>query len=248
MEARPSTRPAMADRTSVFVYAADPILEAGVAAQLAGCTSLRVVGRADPDAAEVAVVVVDEVDEDAARVVRALQRPDGPRVVVVATRLDDAGLLAAVEAGACALLRRGEATALALEGAVRAAAAGDGSVPGDLLARLLDQVGRLKRQVLDPRGIPLAGSPSARPRCCGWSPRGSRRRDRAPAELLGAHDQERDPRRHLAARPAQPLARRRLRAARGPDLSSRAVPSGQRGLRGGTPRVGRARARSQPLA
>jgi DNA-binding NarL/FixJ family response regulator len=116
-----------------------------------------VVGRADPDAAEVAVVVVDEVDGDASRVVRALQRPDGPRVVVVATRLDDAGLLAAVEAGACALLRRGEATALALEGAVRAAAAGDGSVPGDLLARLLDQVGRLKRQVLDPRGIALSG-------------------------------------------------------------------------------------------
>jgi DNA-binding NarL/FixJ family response regulator len=147
----------MAERTSVFVYAADPILEAGVAAQLAGCSSLRVVGRADPDAAEVAVVVVDEVDEDAARVVRALQRPDGPRIVVVATRLDDVGLLAAVEAGACALLRRGEATACALEGAVRAAAAGDGSVPGDLLARLLDQVGRLKRQVLDPRGIALSG-------------------------------------------------------------------------------------------
>ena len=147
----------MADRTSVFVYAADPILEAGVASQLAGCASLRVVGRADPDAAEVAVVVVDEVDGEAARIVRALQRPDGPRVVVVATRLDDAGLLAAVEAGACALLRRGEATACALEGAVRAAAAGDGSVPGDLLARLLDQVGRLKRQVLDPRGIALSG-------------------------------------------------------------------------------------------
>jgi DNA-binding NarL/FixJ family response regulator len=147
----------MAERTSVFVYAADPILEAGVAAQLAGCTSLRVVPPADPDAAAVAVVVVDEVDDEAARIVRALQRPDGPRVVVVATRLDDAGLLAAVEAGACALLRRGEATALALEGAVRAAAAGDGSIPGDLLARLLGQVGRLKRQVLDPRGIPISG-------------------------------------------------------------------------------------------
>ncbi|MDX6526559.1 MAG: hypothetical protein QOI43_2070, partial [Gaiellales bacterium] len=75
----------MADRTSVFVYAADPILEAGVASQLAGCTSLRVVGRSDPDAAEVAVVVVDEVDGEASRVVRALQRPDGPRVVIVAT-------------------------------------------------------------------------------------------------------------------------------------------------------------------
>ena len=59
----------------MFVYAADPILEAGVASQLAACPSLRVVGRADPDAAEVALVVADEVDGDASRVMRASSGP-----------------------------------------------------------------------------------------------------------------------------------------------------------------------------
>jgi DNA-binding NarL/FixJ family response regulator len=36
-------------------------------------------------------------------------------------------------------------------------AAGQGEVPPDLLARLLDQVGRLQRQVLTPRGIAFSG-------------------------------------------------------------------------------------------
>jgi DNA-binding NarL/FixJ family response regulator len=36
-------------------------------------------------------------------------------------------------------------------------AAGDGEVPADLLGRLLDQLGRLQRQVLSPRGMTFAG-------------------------------------------------------------------------------------------
>jgi DNA-binding NarL/FixJ family response regulator len=40
---------------------------------------------------------------------------------------------------------------------VRHAAAGDGSVPPDLLGRLLRQVGRLQRQVLAPRGLTFTG-------------------------------------------------------------------------------------------
>ena len=40
--------------------------------------------------------------------------------------------------------------------AVRAAAGGEGALPPDLLGRLLDQVGRLQRQVLNPRGLSFA--------------------------------------------------------------------------------------------
>jgi DNA-binding NarL/FixJ family response regulator len=36
-------------------------------------------------------------------------------------------------------------------------AAGEAAVPSDLLARLLDQVGRLQRQVLSPRGLRFSG-------------------------------------------------------------------------------------------
>jgi DNA-binding NarL/FixJ family response regulator len=78
-------------------------------------------------------------------------------VVAVVTRLDDAGVLAAIEAGACGLLRRGEAVPRRLVAAVKAAAIGDGTVPPDLLGRLLAQVGSLQRQVLAPRGLTFSG-------------------------------------------------------------------------------------------
>jgi DNA-binding NarL/FixJ family response regulator len=145
------------ERIRVFVYGQDPISQAGLAAQLRGRPEVLVVDEADVDRAAVAVVVADEVDEDTTRVVRAVQRNGIPRVILVVTRLDDAGMIAGVEAGACGLLRRSEAQPERLAGAITSAAAGDGSVPSDLLGRLLDHVGRLQRQVLTPRGLTLSG-------------------------------------------------------------------------------------------
>ena len=147
----------MPERTAVFVFAHDPISQAGVASQLRLRPELAVVDEADVDAAAVAVVVADEMDMATAQVVRAIQRNGCPRVVLVLARLDDGGMLAAVEAGACGLVRRAEASPERLAAVVEAAAAGDGSVPPDLLGRLLDHVGRLQRQVLAPRGLTLRG-------------------------------------------------------------------------------------------
>lgn len=147
----------MAERIAVYVYAHDPISQAGLASQLRTRPEIQVVD-SDVDQAMVAIVVVDEVDEETTRVVRAIQRTDGiPRVVLVVTRLDDAGMLAGVEAGACGLLRRSEARPERLLEAIRSAATGDGSVPADLLGRLLEHVGRLQRQVLTPRGLTMSG-------------------------------------------------------------------------------------------
>lgn len=105
----------------------------------------------------VAVAVADDVDEETVRLLRRVQRLGGARVVLVVTRIDDAGLLAAIEAGACGVLRRAEASAERLVSAIRTAAAGDGTVPPDLLGRLLDQVGQLQRNVLTPRGLSFSG-------------------------------------------------------------------------------------------
>ena len=147
----------MEDRIPVFVYASDPISETGIAGQLRGQPSIRVVDETDVDMAAVAIVVTDEIDEEATRAIRAVQRNGVPRVVVVVTRVDDGGLLAALEAGACGIVRRAEARSDRLVAAVRAAVAGDGTMPPDLLGRLLDQIGRLQRQVLAPRGLTIAG-------------------------------------------------------------------------------------------
>jgi DNA-binding NarL/FixJ family response regulator len=147
----------MSERIPVFVFARDPVSQAGVSAQLRPRPEVVVVADAEVDAAEVAIVVADEVDDDAIRVIRALQRNGCPRVVLVAARLDDAGLVAAVEAGACALVRRSEASGERLAAVVATAASGDGSVPPDLLGRLLEHLGRLQRQVLAPRGLTFTG-------------------------------------------------------------------------------------------
>jgi DNA-binding NarL/FixJ family response regulator len=146
-----------AERISVYVYAHDPISQAGLATQLRARPEITIVEN-DIDSATVAIVVVDEVDDETTRVVKAIQRTNGiPRVVLVVTRLDDAGMLAGVEAGACGLLRRSEAQPERLVAAILSAATGDGSVPADLLGRLLEHVGRLQRQVLSPLGLTMSG-------------------------------------------------------------------------------------------
>lgn len=140
-----------------YVYADDPISEAGVISQLRGRPEVRVVSRADIEQAEVALVVADQADEAALRVLRAIQRGGVPRTVLVARTVDDATLVAAAEAGVAGLLRTHEATAEALVRVVQRVAAGNGDVPADLLGRLLEHVGRLQRQVLAPRGLAFAG-------------------------------------------------------------------------------------------
>jgi DNA-binding NarL/FixJ family response regulator len=147
----------MPERIPVAVYARDPISQAGIASQLRTRPEVVVAENGDAASATVAIVVADEVDDPTIQTMRAVQRGGCRRVLLVATRLDDSALLSAVEAGACGMLRRSEAVTERLLGAIRTAAAGDGTVPPDLLGRLLDQVGRLQRQVLAPRGLTFAG-------------------------------------------------------------------------------------------
>jgi DNA-binding NarL/FixJ family response regulator len=147
----------MAERIATYVYATDPVSQAGISAQLRPRPEIHVLEEAEVDQASVAIVVADDLDDSATRVIRAIQRNGCPRVVVVSRRIDDTGVFAALEAGACGLLRREDASPERLVDLVRTAAKGDGSVPPDVLGRLLDQIGRLQRQVLAPRGLTMSG-------------------------------------------------------------------------------------------
>jgi DNA-binding NarL/FixJ family response regulator len=109
------------------------------------------------DTANVTIVVADRINEEAIRVIRAAARGGHGRVLVVATQIDDNDLLQAVEAGSCGLLRRSDASPERLVAAIESASSGDGTVPPDLLGRLLDQVARLQRQTLTPRGLTFSG-------------------------------------------------------------------------------------------
>jgi len=86
-----------------------------------------------------------------------VQREGVSRAVLIASRLDDGDLVAAVEVGVVGLVRRCEATPERLVQVIASAASGEGSVPPDLLGRLLDQVGQLQRNVLNPRGLAFTG-------------------------------------------------------------------------------------------
>jgi len=144
-------------RISVYVYASDPISQAGVASQLRARPEIVVVDQANIDAAQVAVVVAESVDDAVLRVLRAIQRGGIPRTVLVASLLDDASVVCAAEAGVSALVRRTEATPDRLAQVVVKVAAGEAEMPSDLLASLLGQVGKLQRQVLGPRGLTFSG-------------------------------------------------------------------------------------------
>jgi DNA-binding NarL/FixJ family response regulator len=150
-----------ARRIPVAVTTADPVSRAGITSQLRGSQLIEVVdeSRLDLDSRldAVAIVVADQWEEETARTIRGLRQRGLERVVLLVTRLDDKGLLAAVEAGACGILRRQQASSTNLIAAIRSAAAGEGTLPPDLLGRLLDQVGRLQRQVLRPRGLTIGG-------------------------------------------------------------------------------------------
>jgi DNA-binding NarL/FixJ family response regulator len=144
-------------RIDVSVWAPDPLSRAGTVSQLRSATGLHVLQDGQPVEGAVALVVADEVDAESLQVIRRLRRDGALGIALLVTRLDDRGLLSAVEVGVAGILRRSQATTANILATIRSVAAGEGTVPPDMLARLLDQVGHLQRQVLAPRGLTFSG-------------------------------------------------------------------------------------------
>ncbi len=145
----------MSNPIPTFIHGRDPISQAGVVSQLKSRPEIRVVDQAEQ--ADVAVVIADQVDANTARELRSLRKDGRPQLMLVATAVDDAALVLAAEAGVAGLLRRSDANPETLVRTIRRVASGEGEVPPDLLGRLLEQVGRLQRQVLAPRGLTFSG-------------------------------------------------------------------------------------------
>jgi DNA-binding NarL/FixJ family response regulator len=144
-------------RTHVLVRATDPILQNGVCMALRTRPEVWLVGE-DADVTEtVALVAADRFDDRTTQLLRAVQAQGFTKIVLIAGEVAEAEVLTAVESGVCAVARRAEATPDLLVRLVKAAAAGEGALPPDLLGRLLSQVSRLQRHVLEPRGLQLAG-------------------------------------------------------------------------------------------
>ena len=148
---------AVPDPTRVRVRATDPVSEAGVASQLRVQHDLEILSSDSPARPDVVVLVADRVDEPTAAGIRSARDSGGPRVVLIVGSVDGVEVLAAVEAGVAAIVRRCEATPERLSTAIRAAATGDGHLPPDLLGRLLQQVGDAQRKAAAPPGLTFGG-------------------------------------------------------------------------------------------
>lgn len=144
-------------RIPVFLYATDPISRAGVASQLRPRPEVLLVEEEHLENATVALVVTDAVGDETLRGLRGLRSRGVRKLVLVATDIEDCELMAAAELGVAGLVRRTEASPDRLITVIRAAAAGDGTVPPDLLGRLLSQIGALQRGVLSPRRLTFSG-------------------------------------------------------------------------------------------
>jgi DNA-binding NarL/FixJ family response regulator len=144
-------------QVAVYVYAHDPITRAGLTAQLRVRPQITLVEDSAGETAAVAVLALDTLDETALSLMRGLRARGCERMVLVVNALSDDDLLAAVDAGACSIVWRSQASASWLAETVIKAAGGEAALPPEVLTRLLKQVTRLQRHLLQPRGAALSG-------------------------------------------------------------------------------------------
>ncbi|MFE3766856.1 response regulator transcription factor [Streptomyces sp. NPDC059104] len=147
----------MSEPICVHIKASDPLSQAGLVASIRHRAELRMVEEHLVDQQTVGLLAVERVDAAALQLLRTMRASRVERVVIVASSLDEEGVVAAAEAGVAGLLRRVEATPDRLVQVVTSVCRGAGVVPPDLLGRLLKQVASLQHHVLAPRGIGLSG-------------------------------------------------------------------------------------------
>ncbi|MFI7062968.1 LuxR C-terminal-related transcriptional regulator [Kribbella sp. NPDC050124] len=156
-------------RIPVWVKALDPLSQFGLLHALRQRPEIALLTDADLASVQakstdqrtappvVALIAVDSLDAAAMHVLRSATQRGCRRTVLIGSLIDDDALMTAVELRVSGVLRRTEATADRIVHLLQSAAAGDGSLPPDLLGRLLGQVSRVERHVLAPRGLSHTG-------------------------------------------------------------------------------------------
>ena len=143
-------------RVNVKVVAEDPVLQAGVEAQLRGRPEATVVHeRGFPPG--VIVLASDGVDSNIIRLIRQFRADGETPTVVVVREIDDGGLAQLVEAGARSIVLRCQASPEHLAHVCRRASEGESSMPPTLVGRLVDQMRQLQQHVLGPMGMNSSG-------------------------------------------------------------------------------------------
>lgn len=145
------------EQVRVALQTADPVSYAGLAALLQFRADLTVLRTAQRAEADVLVLAAERLNTDAIASLRRAGAEVGAPVVLVTQEIAEAELLTAVECRVVAILPRAAVTAERLAHSIRAAAAGGGVMPPNLVGELLKHVERMQRDVLTPNGLNASG-------------------------------------------------------------------------------------------
>jgi DNA-binding NarL/FixJ family response regulator len=156
---RPATpgRGLAVHRVRLAIHAPDPLSEAGLTGYVARRPDLEVLPAGRAAEADVVVVVAPLLNAALMEQLRGLSGEQPTRFLLVLDRLGDADLLSAVEVGVAAVLWRAEAGPERFVEVLLAVSRGGSELPAELQGRLLEDVARLQRTVLAPRGLTASG-------------------------------------------------------------------------------------------
>lgn len=148
----------------VFVVDAHAIYRSGLLASLSAMPEVDEIHEAstledawaNPALAEADVVVLDPDLEDGYEFIRDVRERVGAQVVVCTATREEHEVLRAVQAGAVGFVCKDTLSTETLATSIRAAATGAGVMAPELLGALLQNLSRVSRDVLEPRGLSLS--------------------------------------------------------------------------------------------
>jgi DNA-binding NarL/FixJ family response regulator len=148
----------------VFIVDAHAIYRSGLVASLAAMDDVDEVGEAPsieeawarPDLAEADVVVLDPDLDGGYEFIRDVRERTGAQIVVCSATREEHDVLAAVQAGAVGFVCKDTLSTETLATGIRAASTGAGVMAPELLGALLQNLSRVSREVLEPRGLSLS--------------------------------------------------------------------------------------------
>lgn len=135
------------------IWASDPLMGAGLISYFRSCSEICVLPQEWLTRAQVFLVVTDHVDTRTMKVLRTNATASDSPTVLVTGRVDPHQLLTVLDHGVITILPRQEATGSLVIDSIKNAVAGRGALPEELQSELVQQVGRLQRDVLAPLGI-----------------------------------------------------------------------------------------------
>ncbi|OLF17622.1 helix-turn-helix transcriptional regulator [Actinophytocola xanthii] len=156
---RRDPRAATTTPVKVVVHSSDPLNRLGTVGVLERHPQLTVLDEPDLANADVLVVVEDAVTDATFSRLRALRRESTaePRCVLVTDGFRAVNALVVVECGITTVLPRHELDHDQLAAAVLSANRGVAHLPPSVQGDLIDQLHRLRREVLEPNGLTMSG-------------------------------------------------------------------------------------------